>query len=134
MPSVCANMGLMVRPGGRIRIAARLGLYPLDRALIEEGQRRGTLQNFWDEATWTIDWSKVGDELDACATSHGDIPRDVVIAWSRQRGIESRISDKDMRHLIRSTIVDGAQLALETVLDMDVAPTTKLYVGLRPNI
>jgi hypothetical protein len=133
MPGVCAHMGLMAMPGGQVRMAARLGLYPLDRELIEEGRKRGTLRNFWDEASLTIDWSHVGEELDACATSHGEIPREVVIAWSRQRGVESRVNDEDMRRLIRSTVVDDKPLVLESVADMEVAPSTKLYTSVRPS-
>jgi hypothetical protein len=127
MPRVCANMGLLARPGGRVRMTARLGLYPLDEALIQEGRKRGTLNDFWEEQTLTIDWSRVGEELEVCATSHGQIPREVVIEWSRQRGIESRISDADVRHIISGANEAGILLELLSVVDMDVAPNTKLY-------
>jgi hypothetical protein len=131
MSRVCANMGALARSGGRVRMTARLGLYPLDEALIQEGRKRGTLQDFWDEQTLTIDWSRVGEELDVCATSHGHIPREVVIEWSRQRGVESRVSDADMRRIISEA---GAPFVLESVVDMDVAPNTKLYTVFRASL
>jgi hypothetical protein len=128
MPRVVANMVSLVAPTGELRISIRLGLYPLDRRLIEVGTELGTLDNFWDSATRTIDWSGVDTEIDRCAEAHGDIPREVVIAWSRMRGVESRLDEADVPAIVTEAADIAGPIALRDVVDMDVAPTSKIFV------
>ena len=85
---------LMLAPGGELRTTVKLGFYPMDRLLIEEGKARGTLDRFWDEATRTIDYAVARDELEARLLPHGTIPRPVLLAWYHGRGRETRFSDE----------------------------------------
>ncbi len=128
MPRVISNMMSFLAPEGDARISLRFGLYPLDHRLIAEGQRRGTLARFWDASTNTIDWSGVGDELDAAAEPHGEIPREVVIAWSRMRGVESRLDPAEVPQLVATAAQYGTSVRLRQMLDMDVAPDSLIHV------
>lgn len=128
MPGVLANMMSTVAIGGQLRISVRFGLYPLDSRLIEVGREMGTVTNFWDESSWTLNWSRVGEELDRCARDHGEIPRQVVIAWSRLRGVESRLREDDMPRLVAEAGGGASPWEIVEVLDMDVAPQSKTFV------
>jgi Methyltransferase domain len=96
---ILAALGEMLRllkDGGEIRTAIRLGLYRRDLPLLEEGRRRGTTGEFFDEATWTIDYGRLGDILEILP-AHGQIPRDVLLDFYRLRGAEKRLREEDVR-------------------------------------
>ena len=128
MPRVVANMMRLVAPGGRLHISVRFGLYPLDRRLIEIGTELGTLRNYWDPESRTIDWSGVKTELDRCAEAHGAIPREVVIAWSKMRGVESRLEPEDVPRIVAEASAGSDAIVIRDVADMDVAPRSKIFV------
>jgi SAM-dependent methyltransferase len=128
MGTVLANMISFVGTGGQLRISVRLGLYPLDERLIARGTELGTVNSFWDDATRTIDWSRVGRELDDVAEASGGVPRDIVIAWSRRRGVESRLLATDLPVLAAEASTDHRRVRLSDALEMDVAPQSRLYV------
>jgi Branched-chain polyamine synthase A C-terminal domain len=128
MPRVVANMMGPVTPAGRLHMSVRFGLYPLDQRLIEIGTEIGTLRNFWDPESWTIDWSGVQTELDRCAEAHGAIPREVVIAWSKMRGVESRLEPEDVPRIVAEASAGPATIVIRGVVDMDVAPQSKIFV------
>ena len=92
-----AGMLGLLREGGVIRTSIKLGFYPMDDRMIEEGNRRGTLEHFYDVRTRTIDFHAAADVLDTCLLPHGEIDRDILLDWYRGRGRESRFEDADIR-------------------------------------
>jgi hypothetical protein len=128
MGVVLSHMMSFVAPSGVLRTAVRFGKYPLDERLIARGQELGTVDRFWDARSRTIDWSRVGVELDDVASAHGDIPRHIVIEWSRRRGVESRLEYDDIPPLVDEAAAGGRPLLIKEVLDMELASHSKIYV------
>jgi hypothetical protein len=90
------QMAKILMPEGELRLMIKIGLYEIDKALIREGLRRGTVGQFFNESTHTINFSAASDELEAAVVPHGEIPRDVLIAWYKGRGAESRFEVEDV--------------------------------------
>jgi hypothetical protein len=126
MPRVLATMLAFVCPHGALRASVRFGLSPFDESVIETGRRMGTLDRFWNPATRTIDWALAGDELSICAQADGNIPREIVIAWSRLRGVETRLEPPDIGGLIE----EAAKLGMRSRLDWEMASDRKLNLRL----
>lgn len=120
-----AGMARMLAPGGTMRTSVKLGRYPMDDAMIAVGQERGTLGEFWDEATSTIDFTASGTVLDDAVLPHGHIDRELLLRWYRGRGREKRFTAEEVR----------AALAAVTGLPADAirertppdAPGTAMY-------
>ena len=120
-------MANMLVTGGQIRASVRTGLFRTDIALIEEGRRRGTLADFYDERTKTINWGKSGDILEECAPDYGSVPREIALEWYRQRGDESRYDRSDI-----VGIFDGiGELQLIGEERFPQAPSTLLFYIVR---
>ena len=94
-----SGMLALLKQGGSLRTSVKLGLYPMDERMIEEGSRLGTLSSFFDGPTQTIDFEAAGIVLESCLLPHGDIDRDILLNWYRGRGRESRYTDGDIRSL-----------------------------------
>lgn len=98
-----ASMNALLRGGGVLRTSVWLGLYPMDRAMIEYGCANGTVDQFWDEATTTINFSQAGKALTEKLMPHGSIAQKDLHDWYLGRGREKRFSDEEIRELILST-------------------------------
>lgn len=131
MPQVAANLMSFVAPGGDLRISVRFGLYPLDRKLIQRGEELGTLTRFWDHDTLTIDWAHVTTEIDDVAENNGEIPASVVAAWSRMRGVESRIPPEDIATIAHQASTLGPQITFAPGIAMDLAPDSMIFIATR---
>lgn len=118
-------LGLLA-PGGAVLTALKLGFYPMDLRMIEEGRRRGRLAEFYDEATRTIDFAAAGDILDACVLPHGDIPVEVLLPWYRGRGREARFDRADMHAMAASVRLEGRGLSVVEERPLPDAPETVL--------
>jgi 2-isopropylmalate synthase len=92
-----AGMASLARPGGTIRTSVKLGRYPMDDRMIAAGRARGTLSEFWDETTSTIDFLAAGHVLEEALLPHGDIDRDLLLRWYRGRGREKRFTANEVR-------------------------------------
>lgn len=86
------TMLALCAPSGTVRTIVKLGLYPMDERMIALGRERGTLDDFYSEASQTIDFSRAGAVLDDALMPHGEIPRDLILAWYRARGAEKRFT------------------------------------------
>jgi hypothetical protein len=95
-----SNMLALLKNDGEIRTAIRLGFYARDLPIIEEGRRRGTVSQFFDPETWTINYALAGDILDMCMQPHGDIPRELLLAFYRGRGPEKRFKKEDIERYV----------------------------------
>ena len=90
-------MGLLPA-GGVLRATVKLGHYPMDLRLLEIA-RGQPVPGFWDEATRTIDYGRMGDLLERGYARHGGIPRRDLLGWYRNRGREKRYEESDLRQL-----------------------------------
>lgn len=126
--SALSGMLSLLRPGGTVRASIKMGLYPMDERMIEEGRRRGTLADFYDEATRTIDFQAARDVLEACLLPHGEIDRDILLEWYRGRGRESRFDDADIRELASRARAGGLVLAPPRASAFPNAKETNYYV------
>ncbi len=105
-----SGMLWLLKEGGVIRTSIKMGFYPMDHRMIEEGSRRGTLENFYDACTRTIDFQAAGEVLDTCLLPHGEISRAILLDWYRGRGRESRFEDADI--LAMAALVRAGDLVL----------------------
>src|SRR5579859_3173402 len=88
----------LLRPGGVLRATVQLGLYPMERRLMEIAP--GEVPRFWDERTRTIDYGRIGEDLlERAIAPHGDISRQDLLEWYLHRGREKRFEEKDLRDL-----------------------------------
>lgn len=108
----------LLRPGGVARLSAKLGFYEMDRRLLDEGRRRGTIDRFFDQRTRTIDFSQAESELSSIRVEHGRIPSDVLLPWYVGRGRESRFELQDLHGAIGTARARRPDLALESVQDL----------------
>jgi len=97
-----AGMTSLLRPGGTLRISVKLGHYPMDDQMIKAGYERGTLAEFWDHNTSTMDFGAAGSVLDDALLPHGKIERDILLQWYRGRGREKRFNDEEVRALLET--------------------------------
>jgi hypothetical protein len=118
----------LLRAGGNVRASARLGLYPMDERMIMEGERRGTLSLFYDEATRTIDFPAAGTILEACLMPHGEIDRETLLGWYRRRGRESRYENADILEFARAARTTDFSLDLVRFGPFPDANETMYYV------
>jgi hypothetical protein len=93
------NMISLLRTRGVLRTSVRLGLYPMDRVLMDLAEEMPGQANFFDPATGTIDYAAAGAVLEAGVQPHGEIPRGALLAWYRGRGAEKRYEDHEIRDL-----------------------------------
>ncbi|MEK6303216.1 MAG: hypothetical protein AABO41_21095 [Acidobacteriota bacterium] len=127
VPNFLRNALAVLAKAGELRITVKLGLYPMDIALIEEGRSRGTLKQFYDEETRTLDYAEARAELETRLLPHGRIPRDVLLQWYQGRGKESRFTDEDIQNMLAAAQHHGRSF---TRIDRQVcpdAPNTILY-------
>lgn len=90
------SMLALAKPGGEVRTSVKIGLYDMDRRMIEEAERSGCLEGVWDPASRTIDFSHSDKVLERAVLPHGEIPRDVLLAWYRGRRKETRFERSDI--------------------------------------
>ncbi|MCG6122420.1 MAG: class I SAM-dependent methyltransferase [Microvirga sp.] len=105
-----SGMLALLREGGTLHASIKLGFYPMDERMIEEGRRRQTLAAFYDESTRTIDFPAAGEILETCLLPHGEIDRTILLSWYRGRGCESRFDDADV--LALASEAEFGELAL----------------------
>lgn len=86
----------LLRPGGQLRMTVKLGRYPMDERLLDLGRAAGTLDEFLDVATNTIDFSRTGDLLEHALVAHGTLSREEMLTWYRMRGREKRYERSDL--------------------------------------
>jgi hypothetical protein len=125
--SALAGMLSLLRRGGTWRTSVKLGFYPMDNRMIDEGKRRKTLPTFYDEATRTIDFCAAGDVLDTCLLPHGDIAPNILLAWYRGRGRESRFDHEDILSLAAEIEANGKTLQLNRSFALPHAKETTYY-------
>lgn len=120
-----SGMLALAQAGGTVRASVKMGFYPMDERMIEEGRRRGTLERFYDARTRTIDFPAAEDVLETCLLPHGEIDREILLEWYRGRGRESRFDDADIRAMaVRARAGDRVVGAVEAVPFPDAKETT----------
>lgn len=113
---------------GEIRASIKLGYYPMDHKMIALGKDRGTLDDFFDAETRTIDFSNAGTVLNDALLAHGDIDFNLLLDWYRGRAAEKRFEHEDIVELINEvTTPDGRAVAISAVDDFPDAISTNLY-------
>lgn len=127
LPQFLRNSLALLAPGGELRTTVKMGFYPMDLSLIEEGRVRGTLERFYDETTRTLDFSQASEELRARLVPHGDIPREVLLDWYHGRCQESRFEDEDIRQALEEATLNGRRLSLLSGFPCPDAPGTQFY-------
>jgi hypothetical protein len=118
---------MLLTPGGEMRTTVKIGFYPMDLELLEEGRARGTLERFYDEETRTLDFSQAPDELRARLVPHGDIPREVLLEWYHGRGQESRFEDEGILEALGKVAWEGRRLAVLSAIPCPDSPGTRFY-------
>jgi hypothetical protein len=104
-----ANVALLLEHGGLLRTAVKIGFYPMDLMLMEQGKREGVLERFYDAGSRTFDYSRAEAVLEAAVQPHGTIPRPILLDWYRARGRESRFEVQDLVAALRASSVEGAR-------------------------
>jgi hypothetical protein len=84
---------------GCIRTTVKIGLYTMDRVLLELGATKAPSLRFWDEASRTMDYSRADRLLDEGLVRHGSLPRKELLVWYRNRGREKRFEMTDLEDL-----------------------------------
>jgi len=110
------NIKYYLAKDGVVRLTIKLGFYEIDKSLIAEGNRKGTLSSFYDEKLKVIDFSKAKEELQTSVVAHGDIPKDILIQWYEGRAKEARFDDVDIIHLVDKF---GYQLTEHELIDTE---------------
>lgn len=127
VPVFLQNVLALLVTGGELRMTVKLGLYPMDALLIEEGRRRGTLARFYNEDTRTLDYACAMDELKACLVPHGSIPRELLLDWYMQRGKESRFDSDAIRRMLFEANRTQRRFCDIEELNCPDAPGTVMY-------
>ena len=113
---------------GEVRASIKLGFYPMDHEMIRLGRVRGTLAEFFDEESRTIDFSRAGTVLDDALHAHGEIDPKLLLEWYRGRAAEKRFEHEDVIALAqRITLPNGAGVDIIGVHDFPDAISTSLY-------
>jgi hypothetical protein len=113
---------------GEVRASIKLGFYPMDEKMIALGEERGTLAEFWDEASKTIDFSKAGTVLDDALLSHGDIDPAILLDWYRGRAAEKRFDHEEIAAIAESVVLPNRKaVRVAGVHDFPDAIRTNLY-------
>lgn len=113
---------------GHVRASIKLGLYPMDEKMLALGKERGTLADFWNEASSTIDFSKAGNVLDDALLSHGEIDPKILLDWYRGRAAEKRFEHREIEDLAgQVTLPNGRKVHIAGVHDFPDAIQTNLY-------
>ncbi len=121
------NMCAMAEKG-EVRASIKLGFYPMDLKMIELGKKRGTLDDFFDAQTRTIDFSNAGTVLDDALLEHGDIDANLLLEWYRGRAAEKRFEHEDIIMLASQiTVPSGKPIEVVGVHDFPDAISTNLY-------
>lgn len=123
-----SGMLALLREGGTLRASIKLGFYPMDERMMEEGRRRRNLSAFYDESTRTIDFPAAGDVLESCLLPHGEIDRSILLSWYRGRGRESRFDDADVLALAREASSGDLALGASRSSAFPNARDTSYYV------
>lgn len=113
--------------GGEVRTSIKLGLYDMDRRMIEVGRERGCLSSFFDEANNIIDFAAAGDVLVDALLPHGEIPAHLLLDWYRGRGREQRFDHEDVVVLLAAASDGTRALDLVGSVEFPQAPQTRLY-------
>lgn len=121
------NIFNIVKEGGELRMSVKLGLYDMDKALIEEGQKRGTLSKFFDSTSKTINFATASEELKSRLLPHGHIPRHILLEWYHARGMESRFNDEDVKALFMQASIDNPRYCLIETSPFPDSPETVMY-------
>ncbi len=127
---VAGILGLL-SPGGTVRTSVKIGRYPMDDEMIAVGERHGTVREFWDEETDTIDFSTAGAVLEEALLPHGEIDRALLLSWYRGRGREKRYSEDDVRVLLSG--VSGLPADDVHVAALQDAPGSLMFTLVTPD-
>ena len=127
VPVFLRNVLRLVMRNGELRMTVKLGFYPMDLLLIEEGRRKGTLTHFYDEETCTVDYASARRELEACLVPHGSIDRDVLLDWYVGRGKESRFTHEGIQQMVMNAIEGSRRFNLANAAICPDAPETFMY-------
>ncbi|MFF3570930.1 class I SAM-dependent methyltransferase [Nocardia jiangxiensis] len=98
-----------VRPGGKLRLSYRLGLYERDVPVLAEAARRGETSAVFDEAQFDVDYSGAAEWLATVLPPHGDIPMDMLVDFYVARGREHRIRTGELDELAAQVISDSTR-------------------------
>lgn len=123
-----SNMFKLCRPGGLVRTSVKIGLYEMDRRMIDLAQAKGQLAEVWNPSTKTINLAVPGI-LEQALLPHGDIDRQLLMQWYRGRGCETRYEREDVLHLARKGFPALEVIKIEPLPD---APDTDQFCFRRP--
>jgi len=113
---------------GEVRTSIKLGFYPMDLNMIKLGKERGTLKDFFNAKTTTIDFSKANNILDDALLEHGDIDKNLLLKWYRGRGAEKRFEHEEIVSLASQILtLNGRPLEIVEVDAFPDAISTNLY-------
>ncbi|MCC4242081.1 class I SAM-dependent methyltransferase [Thalassospira povalilytica] len=125
--SALKNMCALAQ-NGEVRASIKLGFYPMDEKMIALGKERGTLSDFFDENTSTIDFSKAGTVLNESILAHGEIDRELLLEWYRGRAAEKRFEHAEIEALADQIVLpNGNRIQVTGVYDFPDAINTNLY-------
>lgn len=116
------GMAALLGKGGVLRTSVKLGLYPMDKTMLEHAEDAGTADTFWDAESRTIDFSKAGASLEAGMLPHGSIDIKLLKQWYVGRGREKRFDDREVRDILLA-----AGLTDVNAVEFPDAPDTAMF-------
>ncbi|MGW1766924.1 hypothetical protein ACWCQL_23000 [Streptomyces sp. NPDC002073] len=119
----------LLADGGQLRASIKLGLYPMDERMIDNGRERGTLETFFDADAKVIDFAAAGEVLTDSLLPHGGIDSGLLLDWYRGRGREQRFDHEDVLALVATAAVEDRGLSLVSATEFGQAPKTRMYTA-----
>lgn len=120
------GMSNLLLSGGIMRTSVKLGLYPMDRTMLSHAAEADCVDDFWDEATQTIDFSRAGASLEAGLLPHGSIDKILLKDWYKGRGREKRFTEQEIETLLKEAHFEDIQASI-----FPDASETKMFMGIR---
>lgn len=114
------NMYMMLEPGGLLSFSVKLGLYPMDLKMIQNGIENGDIDIFFNSETKTMNFSKAERAIHDCLQPHGSISKDTLVQWYIHRGKEKRFIDIEIEELLSKTLFIKTQNISRSVSSDDV--------------
>lgn len=94
------SVAQLLRPDGELRTTVRMGLYDLDKKMIEYQKAHPEEKLIYDADHFTINFYHAQQALKEISPAMGKIPKKIVFAWYLNRGLESRYSDGIIKQIL----------------------------------
>lgn len=98
------NVLNMLNDNGELRTIIRLGMYPIDKKLLQVSEKQKTASKFWKSDQMTIDFKLAKNELNLVIESMDGVKKSDIVDWYYYRGEEQRFNMSIIKRLITKQI------------------------------